>query len=56
MYTSVNIANLQKMLTKINKIGAITKTRVLLESDIVKYLKTFRIISNGILFSIHTLY
>ena len=56
MHTSVNIANLQKMLTKINKSGAITKIRILLKSEIVKYLKTFRIISNGILFSIHILY
>ena len=34
------------MPTKINETGAIAKVRILLNSDTVRYLKTFKVISN----------
>ena len=37
MYTSGSIANLQKMLTEINKSGALAKIRILVEIVTVKY-------------------
>ena len=37
MYTSSNIANSQKMLTEINKSGAIPEIRIWVESDAVKH-------------------
>ena len=37
MYTSSSLANSQRMLTKINKRGAIVKIRVWLESDTLKH-------------------
>ena len=51
MYTPGTIANSQRMPTKINKNGPITKVRILVEQVILKrHLKTFRIISNEMLF------
>ena len=40
------IANLQRAPTKINKNGAITKLRILVEQMIIRHLKIFRIIFN----------
>ena len=46
MYTSGSIASSQRMLTKINKSGTIAKIRISVESDTVKHLKAFRMISS----------
>ena len=46
MYTSGSIASLQRLPTEINESGAIAKIRISVESDTVKHLKTFRIISS----------
>ena len=46
MYTSDSIASLQRLPTEINESGAIAKIRISVESDTVKRLKTFRIISS----------
>ena len=46
MYTSGSIASLQRLPTEINESGAIAKIRISVESDTVKRLKTFRIISS----------
>ena len=46
MYTFGSIANSQRVLTERNKSGAITKIRIRVESDYIKYLKAFRIISS----------
>ena len=46
MCTSGIIGNSQRMLTEINKRGAIAKIRIWVESDAVKHLKAFRIISS----------
>ena len=45
MYTSGSIANLQRMLTETNEVGARAKIGIWVESDTAKHLKTFRIIS-----------
>ena len=45
MYTSGSLASSQRMLTEINESGAIAKIRISVESDTVKHLKAFRIIS-----------
>ena len=37
MYTSDSIGNSQRMLTEINKSGAIAKIRILVESDTVRH-------------------
>ena len=52
MYTSGSIASSQWMLTEITESGTIAKTRISLESDTVKHLKAFRIISGEILISL----
>ena len=46
MYTSGSIASLQRMTPEINESGAIAEKRILVESDTVKHLKAFRIISS----------
>ena len=46
IYTSESIANSQRVLTEINESGAIAKVAIWMESDLVKHLKTFRIISS----------
>ena len=46
MYTSGSLASSQRMLTEINESGAIAKIRISVESDTVKHLKAFRIISS----------
>ena len=43
MKTYGSIANLQRMPTEINESTATAKARILVESDILKYLETFRI-------------
>ena len=45
MYTSGSIASSQRKLTEIKESGTIAKTRISMESDTVKHLKAFRIIS-----------
>ena len=45
IYTSGSVANSQGMLTEINESGAIAKIRVWVESNAIKHLKVFRIIS-----------
>ena len=45
MYTSGSIASSQRMLTKIKETCTIAKIRISVESDTVKHLKSFRIIS-----------
>ena len=52
MYTSGSIASSQRMLTEIKESGTIAKTRISVESDTVKHLKTFRIISGETLISV----
>ena len=46
MYTSSSITNSQGMLTEINESGTIGKIRIWVESNAVKHLKAFRIISS----------
>ena len=46
MYTSGSIASSHRMLTKINENSAIAKISISKESDTVKHLKAFRIISS----------
>ena len=41
-----SIANSWRMLTEINKSSAVAEIRIWVESDYVKHLETFRIISN----------
>ena len=48
MYTSSRIASSQRVLTEIKESGTIAKTRISVESDTVKHLKAFRIISSEI--------
>ena len=50
MYTSDSITNSQRMLTEINKSGAIAKKKkkIRVKSDTVKHLKAFKIISSEI--------
>ena len=48
MHTSGSIGNSQKMLTKINESGTRSKIKLSVESDTVKNLKAFRIISREI--------
>ena len=52
MYTSGSIQSLQRMLTEINESGAIAKIRSSVESDTIKHLKAFRIISSRMPFSL----
>ena len=52
MYTFGSITSSQGMLTEINEGGAIAKIRISLESDTVKHLKAFRIISSKMPISI----
>ena len=46
MYTSGSIASSQRMLAEINESGAVDKKWISVESDTVKHLKAFRIISS----------
>ena len=46
MNTSGSIASSQRMTTEINESGAIAEKRIFVESDTVKHLKAFRIISS----------
>ena len=52
MYTFGSITSSQGMLTEINEGGAIAKIRISLESDTVKHLKAFKIISSKMPISI----
>ena len=45
MYIFGSIENSQRMLTEINESDTIAQIRILVESDTVKHLKGFRIIS-----------
>ena len=45
MYTSGSIASSQRMLAEIKESGTIAKTRISVESNTVKHVKAFRIIS-----------
>ena len=45
MYTSGSMASSQRMLTEIKESDTIAKTRISVDSDTVKHLKAFRIIS-----------
>ena len=45
MHTSGSIASSQRMITKIEESSTITKRRISVDSDTVKNLKAFRIIS-----------
>ena len=57
MYTFDSITNSQRMLTEINKSGAIAKKKkIRVKSDTVKHLKAFRIISSEIPISLLILY
>ena len=55
MYTSGSIASSHRMLPEINESGAIAKIRISVESDTVKHLKAFRIISSKMKISLLTL-
>ena len=46
MYTSESIASSQRLPTEINETGTIAKVRISVESNTVKRLKAFRIISS----------
>ena len=48
MYTSGSMASSQRMRIEINESGTIAKIRISVESDTVKHLKAFRIISSEI--------
>ena len=52
MYTFGSIASSQWMPTEINESGAIAKIRISVESDTVKRLKAFRIISSEMAISL----
>ena len=52
MYTFGSIASSQRMPTEINESGAIAKIRISVESDTVKRLKAFRIISSEMAISL----
>ena len=55
MYTSGSIANLQRMLTETNEVGARAKIGIWVKSDTAKHLKAFRIISSEMPISVRIL-
>ena len=52
MYTSSSIANSQRMLTEMNKSGALVRVKIFVETDTVKYLKTSKVISSAMSISL----